>query len=193
MDDSQTRQDRRGGIDPAALAAATLSAAISVISPPGPYSPGGALIGLAVLAVIIGFDHEPVRHEGESIAYSAVIALIAWLVIAYPIEIICSGIYGIGELSGGDAMRARLAVLFQENALSERHQINELGHSTIPPILHIGLWATLFAVMYPLDRCRSRTNEARQRMREDVGSPKADAQPGNAPNRQQTKPTVAGR
>jgi hypothetical protein len=55
---------RIGGIDPAALAAATLSAAITVFSPPGPYSPGGMLVGITVLAVIIGFDHEPSRYQG---------------------------------------------------------------------------------------------------------------------------------
>ncbi|HEX2331574.1 MAG TPA: hypothetical protein VHI32_00225 [Burkholderiales bacterium] len=104
--------ERQGGIDPAALAAATLAAAVSVISPPGPYNPGSSLIGVVVLAVIVGFDHEPIRHRGESFAYSSVFGLILWLAIAYPVEIVFSGVNDIGNLHGLDAVKARIEMLF---------------------------------------------------------------------------------
>jgi len=42
----------KGGIDPAALAVASLAAAVSVIAPSGPYGPASMMIGLTILVAI---------------------------------------------------------------------------------------------------------------------------------------------
>lgn len=150
---------RLGGIDPAALAVASLAAAVSVISPPGPYSPGSMLIGIAVLAVIVGYDHEPQREPRESFAFSAVCALAGWLVLGYPAEIICTAIRGIDTgthmLEGWDAARARLEVLVNENAFQAYYGMDDLGYSQIPPAVALVDWALLVLVIYLVDRSRS--------------------------------------
>ena len=153
---------RIGGIDPAALAAATLSAAITVFAPPGPYSPGGMLVGITVLAVILGFDHEPSRDQGESFAYSAVFALVAWLAIAYPIEVVCAGIYGIGDLQGWAAAKARLQVILNENAFQDIYHREDLRYSQIPPIVIMVIWALLCGGRFIYDRRISRKNILQQ-------------------------------
>ena len=78
--------NRLGGIDPAALAAATLAVAISAIAPPGPYSPIGSVIGLTVLVLILAYDVDPQRTRLQSVAFGAVCALVTVLVIGYVLE-----------------------------------------------------------------------------------------------------------
>jgi hypothetical protein len=169
---SKLDQDR-SGIDPAALAAATLGAAITVIGPPGPYNAGGSLMGGALLLVIIGFDIEPLRSRKEVMAFSAAFALIAWLVVAFPVEVVCSGLFGAGYLHGKEAALARLGTLNNEhhfavengNEFARQHDkefdeedAQDIDYSTVPPIVHIGSWVLIFAAVYKFDVRRSDAN-----------------------------------
>lgn len=42
----QTDSSRSGGIDPVALAIATLAGVVTAIAPPGPYMPGAIMLGI---------------------------------------------------------------------------------------------------------------------------------------------------
>lgn len=78
---------RRGGIDPAALAAASLASAISTIAQPGPYTPITMVVGLTILAVVLAYDVEAFRTKFQSFAYSAAAGLTATLALGYPFEV----------------------------------------------------------------------------------------------------------
>lgn len=83
----------RGGIDPAALAAASLAAAVSVLAPEGPYKPLGAVIGLTIAMLIFAYDIEPVRTGWQSLAFSMVVSLVLCLVFGYVVECIQAWIF----------------------------------------------------------------------------------------------------
>src|SRR5688572_7865520 len=78
-DSATTRND--GGIDPAALAVASLAAAVSVIAPPGPYGPASMMIGATILVVIFAYDVAPRRTLSQSIAFGGVCALMSLLAL----------------------------------------------------------------------------------------------------------------
>jgi len=80
----RTRQ--KGEIDPAALAVAALAAAVSVIAGLGTYTPRCSMIGVTILLVIFGYDFDPHRTWQESLAFSAVCALVSLLALGYPSE-----------------------------------------------------------------------------------------------------------
>jgi hypothetical protein len=80
-DSATTRND--GGIDPAALAVASLAAAVSIIAPPGPYGPASMMIGATILVVIFAYDVAPRRTLSQSIAFGGVCALISSLALGY--------------------------------------------------------------------------------------------------------------
>jgi hypothetical protein len=129
---------RRGGIDPAALAAASLAAAISVIAPPGPYGPGSMVIGATILVVILAYDVDPHRTPWQSLAFSAVCALISLLVLGYPLEFA----FATDKVN-------RFDVLFREPP-------RDLGHSEVPPLAVLALWVALTSVYWGIDRRRVR-------------------------------------
>jgi hypothetical protein len=85
--ESKEQQKRRGGIDPAALAAASLASAISTIAQPGPYTPVTAVLGLTILFVVLAYDIDPHRTRFQSLAYSCVAALTTTLAAGYPMEL----------------------------------------------------------------------------------------------------------
>jgi hypothetical protein len=137
---------RRGGIDPAALAAAALAAAISAISPPGPYSPYSIVIGLTILFLIFAYDVDPDRTIGQSLAFSAVCALISLLVLGYPLEY---------YYSSDKVVRLK--------AWSESLP-NDISYSQVPPNKFIYWWIFLTVVCVIFDRwrnCKKRTNQRR--------------------------------
>ena len=127
-------EKRRGGIDPAALAAAALAAAISSIAPPGPYGPVSMIIGATILFLIFAYDIDPHRTPYQSLAFSAVAGLIAVLALGYPSECIFA-----------THRMVRLRVLLKEID-------PDVPQSEVPPIVTILLWLLLTVVLYLCDR-----------------------------------------
>lgn len=80
----------RGGIDPAALAAASLAAAVSVMAPEGPYKPMGMVIGFTIAVLIFAYDIDPNRTRVQSAAFAMVVSLVLCLVYGYIAEEIYS-------------------------------------------------------------------------------------------------------
>ena len=78
---------RRGGIDPAALAAASLASAVSTIGQPGPYTSVTAIVGVTILFVVLAYDIEAYRSMFQSIAYSSVAGLSSILACGYLLEL----------------------------------------------------------------------------------------------------------
>ena len=77
---------KRGGIDPAALAAATLAGALSLMGPEGPYKAPSMIMGGTLLALLYGYDFEPDRRKPQSVAFSAVSGLCWILFLGFPLE-----------------------------------------------------------------------------------------------------------
>lgn len=83
---TKEHQKRRGGIDPAALAAASLASAISTIAQPGPYTPITAVVAITLVILILAYDVEAYRTTFQSLAYSAVVGLTSTLGFGFPFE-----------------------------------------------------------------------------------------------------------
>lgn len=79
-------QKRRGGIDPAALAAASLASTISTIAQPGPYTPITTVVAITLVLLILSYDVEAYRTTLQSLAYSAVVGLTSTLGLGFPSE-----------------------------------------------------------------------------------------------------------
>jgi hypothetical protein len=75
----EEHQKRRGGIDPAALAAASLASAVSTIAQPGPYTPITTVVAITLVLLIVSYDIEAYRTTLQSLAYSAVLGLTSTL------------------------------------------------------------------------------------------------------------------
>ena len=132
---------RSGGIDPAALAAASLAVAISAIAPPGPYGPGSTMIGATILFLIFAYDEDPHRSWQQSVAFGAVCALISLLVIGYPLE----------YMWATDKVK-RLDALFYEPK-------KDNPYSEIPPVLILVSWLVMTGVYAWTDRRRPSNSE----------------------------------
>lgn len=126
----------RGGIDPAALAAAALSATLTIYAPPGPWSIGSSIIGLTLCFLILGYDVEPQRDRVQSIGFAAVLALICILILGYPLEVICSR-------NSGARLRAALQEIKPDETISD-----------VPPLLIVAIWFVLTAVVSYVDQRR---------------------------------------
>jgi hypothetical protein len=131
-----TMPDKKGGIDPAALAVAALAAAVSVIAPPGPYGPACMMIGATILCVIFAYDVEPSRGRGKNLAFSAVCALISLLTLGFLLE--CA-------FAKNKAMRLHLLLAEPEH---------DIEHSEVPPLVILCLWIVAWSGHYWLDRWR---------------------------------------
>ena len=112
----------RGGIDPAALAAASLASAISTIAQPGPYTPVTMVVAVTLLLLIISFDVEAYRTKSQSLAYSAVVGLASSLGLGLPLE------------------------CYFGSCLSDA------GSSAVPQLVSVICWIGVTALMYALDR-----------------------------------------
>ena len=123
-------------IDPAALAVVALAAAISVIAPRGPYGPGCMMFGVTILCVVFAYDVVPHRDNRQSVAYSAVCALISLLALGFLLE--CA-------FAKDKAMRFH--VLFAEPE-------QDIEHSEVPPLVMLVLWIAIALVYYRVDRWR---------------------------------------
>lgn len=126
-------ETRRGGIDPAALAAATLAPAISTIAQPGPYGPTSIILGVAVLLLIFGYDIDPYRSTRQSLAFASVVALNAVLALGYPMECIFSP-YPLD----------RLHDLLHDPKTAQ-------NFSEVPPLVAIAVWGGLTAIVWFYD------------------------------------------
>lgn len=155
--------DRVGGIDPAALAAATLAAAISTIAPAGPYGPVGVMIGATILVLILAYDVDPNRTPWQSLAFAAVCALILLLTLGYPLEIASATDKG-----------ARFGAL-----LEERKQDNP--YSEVKPYVALLVWAGATLVGYLVDRWRVRGREAKPFMPPADQTPSASTKTTKTP------------
>ncbi|CAG9268277.1 membrane hypothetical protein [Paraburkholderia unamae] len=131
------RDNRRGGIDPAALAAAAVASAIATIGPAGPYTPVGTIIGITIMLLIFGYDVDPDRTPRQSLAFGAITALIGVLVLGYPMEVIFDP-----DILGG------LAVLGHEHK-------DEIPYSNVPLAATIVVWLVLTGFFYRRDRRRN--------------------------------------
>jgi hypothetical protein len=129
----KTEESKSGGIDPAALAAASLAAAVSVLASAGPYAPGSMFIGVTILSLIITYDVDPHRSAGQSFAFSAVAGMITALMLGYPLECVFAK----------DSC-ARLCVLLHEKP-------KDLPYSEVPPIATIILWGGATGLFYLMD------------------------------------------
>lgn len=128
--------NNKNEIDPAALAVVALAAAISVIAPRGPYGPGCLIIGVTILGVVFAYDVVPRRAKRQSVAYSAVCALISVLALGFLLE--CA-------FAKDKAMRFH--VLFAEPE-------KEIEHSEVFPLVILVLWIVIALAYYGVDRWR---------------------------------------
>ena len=128
---------RVGGIDPAALAAATLAAAISAIAPPGPYSPIGMMIGATILVLVAAYDVDPHRSRLQSSAFAAVCGLILLLTLGFPLEI-------VSAKYPGSRFDALLKEPEADNPFSE-----------VRPYVALLFWLGATAIIFAIDRRRS--------------------------------------
>jgi hypothetical protein len=131
------QSDRHGGIDPAALAAASLAAALGALAPPGPYAPTSVVIGATILCLIFSYDIDPHRSKAQSFAFGAVVGLIAMLVLGFPFECVFAA-----------DPASRLSVLLRERP-------NDLPHSEVPPIATLLGWLSVSILVYWNDRRRA--------------------------------------
>lgn len=137
-----TKEAQLGGIDPAALAAATLASAVATIAPSGPYGPASIIFGAAILLLIFGYDIRPNRYRRQSLAFAAVVALVAVLALGYPMECIFS-----------EKPLDRLHVL-----KLDRDPDTDIKHSEVPPYVTIAIWTGFTLIAYRCDRIRIRRN-----------------------------------
>jgi hypothetical protein len=145
---------RVGGIDPAALSAATLAAAISAIAPAGPYGPVAMMIGATVLILILAYDVDPHRTQPQSMAFGAVFGLIFLLTIGFPLEIAFS-------VNPSE----RFSAIFSEIK-------NDHAYSEVPPYVAFLVW--LSSGLFVLFIDRRRVSRAKAKKNSAVGS-NADA------------------
>ena len=87
QDANNNHPQRLGGIDPAALAAATLSAVLSITLQDGAYTPLSFVVGITVGILIFAYDVDPYRTKMQSLAFAGVIGLISSLSIGFLIEL----------------------------------------------------------------------------------------------------------
>ena len=137
-DEPSNLKKRRGGIDPAALAAASLAAAVSVIAPPGPYGPPSFAIGATILLLITSYDIDPHRSATQSLAYAAVIGLVSMLMLGFPLECLFAS-----------PENDRFGRLFAEKA-------GDIGHSEVPPYVVLLGWILVMLGAFFRERRRAK-------------------------------------
>lgn len=133
-----SKENRVGGIDPAALAAATVAAAISTIAPAGPYGPVGMMIGATICVLILAYDVDPHRTLFQSLAFGGVCGLILLLTFGFPLEILAS-----------KTPTARFNVLFHERE-------SDISFSEVPPYVAMLFWLLASVTVAVIDRLRAR-------------------------------------
>ncbi len=73
-------------IDPAALAAATLAAGLSLMLSEGPWDPWSMAIGTTLLLLLFSYDQSPVRTWWQTAAFASVAAICLTIFFAFPLE-----------------------------------------------------------------------------------------------------------
>jgi uncharacterized membrane protein YccC len=93
----------RGKIDPAAVVGVGIAAVVSMVISPSPYDWWSTMIGLALLAVLVGFAQRPASLR-EMAGVSAVAALVILQILGRPIEQFLDYRFS-GRTSGSIALR----------------------------------------------------------------------------------------
>jgi hypothetical protein len=89
MADTASQQDqflRQQTIDPAALAGAATAAALAVFLQAGPFYPLNGCFGISLLAILLTYELKRYRTRWQSVAFGAVCALCALLVVGFVTE-----------------------------------------------------------------------------------------------------------
>ncbi|RYE70627.1 MAG: hypothetical protein EOO81_07710 [Oxalobacteraceae bacterium] len=86
--DQQSTESTRpaGGIDPAALAAATLAAAFSSLGQPGDYTLISSILGSTILILLLAYDVDQKRTLYQHAAFSCCVALTSILALGYFVQ-----------------------------------------------------------------------------------------------------------
>ncbi|MEH3085474.1 MAG: hypothetical protein PGN26_02825 [Xylophilus ampelinus] len=86
MELNEVQLKRHGGIDPAALAAASLASAVATLAQSGLYTPVTTVLGVTILLLVLAYDVDPNRTKFQSVAYSCVAGLTTLLAAGFPLE-----------------------------------------------------------------------------------------------------------
>jgi hypothetical protein len=89
MADNAPQQDqflRHQTVDPAALAGAATAAALAVFMEPGPFYPLNGIFGFSLLAILLTYELKRYRKGWQNLAFGAVCALCALLVVGLVAE-----------------------------------------------------------------------------------------------------------
>jgi hypothetical protein len=78
-------QRARGAIDPGALIGVAVAAVVAMALSPEPYDWWSTMIGIALLAVLVGYGHWPLSWR-EAVGFFAVVGLVVLYIIGRPIE-----------------------------------------------------------------------------------------------------------
>lgn len=135
---------RRGGIDPAALAAASLASAVSTIVQPGPYTPVTLIVGLTILFVVMAYDIEAYRSTFQSMAYSAVLSMTSILASGYPLELY---FHSSTPVTIDPVTSAANCLQCVPPAAP-----NSPSESAVPALVSLAGWAIFAVIFYGLDR-----------------------------------------
>lgn len=95
-------------IDPAALAAATLAAAVAVMMGQGPYNAFSAAIGLTLLFILRGYGSSPPSDAWQTAAVAAVRAICVALIVAYLLEVAIRALGAAPKSAADSAIRPGL-------------------------------------------------------------------------------------
>lgn len=80
---SNSQNKRVGGIDPAALAAASLAAAVSTLAQTGPFTTLSVVFGITITLIIFAYDVDADRTFSQSIAFGCAAGLPIALGLGY--------------------------------------------------------------------------------------------------------------
>lgn len=146
---NNNQTNRLGGIDPAALAAATLAAAVSTIVQSGPYTPLSGVVGVSILALIRAYDVDAHRTKFQSAAFAAVQALTFNLVAGAGLELLCQWNSGICFCSSPPSLIQNPALRPELNVVV--NELTKTNESKISSGLSVAIWMVAALIFYGID------------------------------------------
>lgn len=78
-------------VDPAALAAAVFAAALTTLTPEGPFAVLTAIIGVTLLLIVCSYEYCRKRYFWQNVAFGAVCALVSLLLYGFIREALEAG------------------------------------------------------------------------------------------------------
>lgn len=171
-------KSRVGGIDPAALAAACVSVAVSVVMPAGAYGPLSIMFGGTVLVLVLAYDEDPHRDRWQSFGFSLVIGLIAQSALGFFLEAIFSNNFIL-----------RLSLIWTSVAQCNDAQLQSGGalnciddrQSSVPARAVLFLWLLCSGLTFFIDRWRSSKRNTAQKGLQAGEDDKSKASPNAVP------------